>query len=341
MWSDGAGSQSDVWAKYSCRYRGQHVFVSHNRSLGYREGQIIMSQKVFAIITWYKKSGREDAAEAWKEESVVAIGWPNVGDLRKIKDCAQLSEKLGRPHSRAPLFLWTFLKKMKKGDLILAYLTGNKIAYVGEVKGRYKYERKNKVGRDTNKGGFNYPHQRHISWWPEPRYFSRKELPMKIAEQFGKEGQALREIDPGHLGFEGLKDFLKANAKRLSVSSLEINEDTIKAGIKKYVRNYLDGLEKGLKITIAERGVSNQKRPDFLARDAKGNRVLIECKGTAYEDAALQAKKYLTQFRKEPGTRAMIIAFRITPECRKVANKSNIELFECDLVFKSLNSSTF
>jgi hypothetical protein len=295
--------------------------------------------KIFAIITWHKKSGREDAAEAWKEESVAAMGWPEAGDLSKIKDFAQLSEKLGRPGSRGAGYLWAFLKEVKKGDMILAYITRNTIAYVGEVTGRYNYERKNKVGRSTSKGGFNYPHQRRVSWWSEPRYFSRNVLPTEISKQFGIQAQTLREIGPGHFGYEGLSDFLRNNAKRLSDSSLEINEDTVKAGIKKYVRKDLTRLEKGLKIVSAERGVLGQERPDFLAKDAKGNLVLIECKGTAHEDAVLQVKDYLAKFKKKQGTRAFIVAFRITPECKKVANRFNIELFECDLTFKSLNLS--
>jgi hypothetical protein len=288
-----------------------------------------MSRKIFAIVTHH--SDREDAAEAWKEDGVAAIGWSSAGNLTKIDDYDKLSQKL-RNSGRGASSLWVF-KEMKKGDLVLAYVTKNIIAYVGEIAGGYEYNKKNKVGMDTKQGGFGYRHQRRVKWWTAPRYFSRKELPWEMARQLGIQGRIIAEVNPGRLGFEGLRNFLRDNAKRLSDSGLEINEDTIKAGIRKYLHNYLSNLEKGLKIVQAERGVSDQKRPDFLARDQNGNLVLIECKGTAQEDAAWQVKNYLNKFKKKEGTRAILVAFKITPECKEVAQRHNIELYECDLTF--------
>jgi len=292
-----------------------------------------MSRKIFAIMTYHRPTERDAAAEAWKEEKVAAVGWTRAGDLAKARSIEQLHEKV---QGRGPSTLSTFKKEIKKGDLILAYASRNTIAYVGEVIGPYKYDKKNKVGMDPSRGGFGYAHQRCVNWWPKPHYFSRKKLPMEIAVQIGIQGCTIKEINPGSLGFDGVIDFLRSNSDSLTDSSLGINEDTIKAGIRKYLHNYLGELEEGLKIVYAERGVKNQKRPDFKASDAKGNPVLIECKGVADEKAAWQAKKYLDKSKKEKGTRSIIVAFKITPKCRAIAQKHGVELFECDLAFRKV-----
>jgi RecB family endonuclease NucS len=156
---------------------------------------------------------------------------------------------------------------------------------------------------------------------------------MEIAQQLGITGCTIKEIDPGTYGFEGFRNFLESNAETLSDSGFEINEDTVKAGIRKYLRTYADMLENGLKITNAESGVPDRMRPDFKARDANGNLVLIECKGTADEDAVWQAIEYRNKFKKEKGTRALLVSFKTTNACRKLAHQHDVELFECDLTF--------
>lgn len=288
--------------------------------------------KIFAIITYHEPKEREEAAEAWKIDKVAAIGWSRVGDLRKIHTFEQLSRKLS-PGSRGPKSLWTFLKEVKKGDLILAYATKNVIAYVGEVTGRYEFETKNNVGINPRKGGFGYSHQKHVKWWMNPHHFSRSSLPKDIAEQLGLQGRTIVELNPGSLGFKGFRGYLESNAKSLTSTSLNLNEDTIKAGIRKHLHSSLPGFENKLKITHAERGVKDHKRPDFQAKDERGNLVLVECKGVADEKAINQVKGYLKSFSKKPGTRALLIAFVTTPKCRDLAKKHKIELFECNLSF--------
>jgi len=294
--------------------------------------------KIFAIITFNDPKFREEAAEAWKEDQVTALGWSRTGDLSKIDTFEKLSAKIGAG-SRGPASLWKFLKEVKKGDLILAYATKNVVAYVGEVVGQYEFNKKNTVGKSSEKGGFGYSHQRRVKWWPKPHYFSRTALPMDVARQMGLQGGIIVEINPGHLGPEGFRDYLKDNANKLTDTSLNLNEDTIKAGIRKYLHNNIPLLENGLRITQVEHGINDQKRPDFIARDLKGNKVLIECKGVADEKAIRQAKGYLQKFKKEPGTRAMVIAFRATLNSRRLAKKHNIELYECDLAFNKIDCS--
>ena len=73
---------------------------------------------IFAITTHHEKP--VDAAEAWERNGVCAIGFVRKGNLRRLK-----GEQFKRD---IQLFL-----EIEKDDLILAYATGNMIAYVGQV----------------------------------------------------------------------------------------------------------------------------------------------------------------------------------------------------------------
>ena len=75
---------------------------------------ILMPRKIFAIVTHH--SNPEDAAEAWVENGVAAIGWPGAGDLSKIKDFEELSGKL-KNSGRGASSVWAFSKEIKKRRL--------------------------------------------------------------------------------------------------------------------------------------------------------------------------------------------------------------------------------
>ena len=75
---------------------------------------------IYAITTHHSRP--TDAAEAWHECGVCAIGW-YAGDHRFDKAPENDLEP------EAKLFL-----HLKKGDLILAYPGDNRIAYVGEIR---------------------------------------------------------------------------------------------------------------------------------------------------------------------------------------------------------------
>jgi hypothetical protein len=276
---------------------------------------------IYAITTHHERT--DDAAEAWRECNVCAIGWSDYGRLDKIDE-----KKLP---ADAKLFL-----KIKKGDLILAYSGGNRIAYVGEIKdGKYHYTKKNIVGLDENDGGFEYPNQYVVTWRDKPYDFSRKDLPPFLLNQLGKRGRTVVQIKMNRRSFDEVKQIILTNARSGSLS-FEINENTVKAGIRKYLKRRIDSLEKGLKIVKSEERTSRTDQPDFLAKDRKGRTVIIECKGYAYPEDCAQLERYETSIAKEK-PRLMLIAFRIDDGCLKEAEKSpQMELFECDLKFNRI-----
>ena len=155
------------------------------------------------------------------------------------------------------LVLWNFVREISEGDLVLAYSRSNTIAYVGEVKGSCKFNRRNSIG--DPRGRFDYSHQREVEWWDEPHHFNRHDLPKYFADQFGKRGVTVAEIKPNSKGFAGFIKVVKVCAN--SGSKLPgINEDAIKAGLVKYLYLSLDRLEKGLTIKNAEVAIGKKKR---------------------------------------------------------------------------------
>lgn len=297
-----------------------------------------MVRKIFAITT-YHEPGEKAAlmAEEWRRLGICAIGWSDA-NLCTCKNKNEIVRRLRANNYdiRGAEDVWLFIKEISEGDLILAYSRDNTIAYVGIVKGPCEYNRSNSVG--DPKGEFDYAHQRKVEWWTEPHHFDRHDLPKYIADQLGRRGKTVTEIDPGSKGFDGFVEIVNACAN--SGSRMPgMNEDTVKAGIVKYLHCSIDRLEKGLRIKHAEIAIGKPKkaRPDFIAEDKTGRIVLIECKATAGESTIEQVKEYEKQYGKGKEVRLIIVAFRINDACRKKAFEAgNIELFECDLDFRKI-----
>jgi hypothetical protein len=276
---------------------------------------------IFSIVTHDKDP--EGAAKAWERDGVCAIGWSRYGNLKKSRNIK------GRAATARDLFIG-----MRKGDVVLAYSTGNTIAYVGYVRGEYKYNNSNEVGVSTK---FAYANQRKVEWWRRPRYFDRRDLPQWISSQLGKR-KTITEIDLRGYGFEAALKIIRTCAR--VGSALSDFEDLAKAGIRKYADQEVEQLESGLRIISIERSISEKDRPDFIATDKNGRTVLIECKGTAREADCDQLLRYFNDFRSRnnPKPRLMLIAFTFDQSCRKTAKANHIETVECDLTFTKSSS---
>lgn len=270
---------------------------------------------VFAITTHHERP--EEAADAWRINKVCAIGWSSYGNLSKTKN---------ELDAQAKLFM-----RIKKGDVILAYATRNRIALVGEVDGKFVYNPRNEVGRKGD-DGFGYANQYDVSWWNEPYDFDRKNLPPYFADQVGKPYKTIEEIKLGRYSLAQFKDIIRSNA--LSGSKSPYKEDAVKFGIRNFLGRNIDSLEKGMRITKAERAISETDRPDFLAEDRSGKMVVIECKSTANSDNLEQLERYGRTYK---AARLFLVAFYVTGECKEAAKKNpRIEIFECGLTFTKL-----
>lgn len=264
---------------------------------------------IYAITTHHKR--KDDAAEAWHECGVCAIGW-EPGE-----------------NKQADLF-----RDIQKGDFILAYSGGNSIAYVGETDGTYVETDKNIVGKESD-GGFGYPYQYKVNWYNNPCHFSKDDLPQWLAKQLGKPYKTVVRLEMERWTFDEVKRIIQTTVK--SGSLFDINEDTVKAGIRKYLGLHIDSLEKGLTIKASEECISTTDRLDFRAEDKHAKTVIIECKGRAFPSDCAQLKRYEKRMAKER-PRLMLVAFKFEDGCRKEAAKNHIELFEADLRFTKLSS---
>lgn len=276
---------------------------------------------IYAITTHHERLS--EAAEAWRELNVCAIGWSSLGNLKKVDQ------------GKLPVDAQRFMK-LQKGDLILAYAGENRIAYVGEIEdGKYKFTRRNKVGLDSDKGGFDYPNQYKVKWYDEPYDFSRKDLPEFLRDQLGRKGRTVVAVKLNGQSFDKVKQIILTCARSGSLS-YDINEDTVKAGIRKYLGKNIDSLEKGLKIIKSERRIAETDQPDFIGRDKNNVTVIIECKGSASAGDCDQLERYGKKLTKEK-SRLMLVAFKIDGGCIREAEKnSRMELFECNLTFKKV-----
>lgn len=218
----------------------------------------------------------------------------------------------------------------------MAYAGGNRIAYVGEiVNGKYRHTTRNIVGQSEERGGFDYPNQYTVKWWDRPYDFSRYDLPPFLHKQLGKRGRTVVRIEFHRRSFEEVKKIIVTNALS-GFLSYEVNEDMIKAGIRKYLRHHLSSLEKGLKIIKSERSTSRTDRPDFIAVDRLSQMVIIECKGMACSGDCQQLERYGKNLAKE-NPRLMLIAFKIDEGCVGFAKRNpKMELYECDLTFAKI-----
>jgi RecB family endonuclease NucS len=178
--------------------------------------------------------------------------------------------------------------------------------------------------------GFNYPHQKAVKWLKKPREFLKKYLPENISKQMGKRGKTTIKISTNYNG----EDFIRM-LENLSIPSYEgkYNEELVKAGLSKYVKRNLEKLEDGLTIEREEKSIDKENRPDFIAKDRNGKKVIIECKGSLADLSDIsQVINYLRSYGQE--ARYFLIAFSFNERCLEKAKKTKIELIECDLVFK-------
>jgi hypothetical protein len=264
---------------------------------------------IFAITTHHEDP--IGAAEAWKRDGVCAIGF-----VRKGKSLRRLDIDILNGECR--LFL-----KITKGDLILAYATGNMIAYIGEVvDGKCLYNNRNEVG-----DSFDYPNQFKVKWWPEPNHYQRTDLPQFFSDQLGRRGKTVVRLELGSYSVARAINAIKACANTNSARA-ELNEDMIKIGLHDYLTRHVDFIP-GVRIQKAEFQLTPDSRPDFIGVDTSGRKVLIECKATATAAACDQLLRYKKAHGGRP--RLLLVASRIDDACRMEAKKHAIELIHCVL----------
>ena len=98
---------------------------------------------------WLVRGGRHGEQEqAALEHNVVAIGWNELPDLSNIKDKETLTKLYSSVYSQErPAAasirvrqIWSFLKEIKKGDLVSLPLKSQSAIAIGRIEGDYGYK---------------------------------------------------------------------------------------------------------------------------------------------------------------------------------------------------------
>lgn len=115
-------------------------------------------------VTWGLHAGKHgDAHTLFKQQNVVAIGWPKVPDLSKLKAdrdafknavlTAYPAKPLAVPVNAGQLF--RFVHEAQKGNLVLFPSGADSQIHVAEITGPYCYDPVTEPA---------YPHQRSVKW---------------------------------------------------------------------------------------------------------------------------------------------------------------------------------
>ena len=288
--------------------------------------------KLVKVVTHHLEPKK--AAELFAAEGVIAVGWVrSEGIAGKTRDeiiQMLIDEEIRNPEWGASQLI-TFRDEIEKGDIIIAYATGNIVALIGDVTSEYVFNNRNRVGNPKRE--IDYPNQRKMLWWDKPRNFHRNLLPGDLSESVASRG-TIRVLDYDidiHKLREDLNKVVQAEASRETI--LEVTgEDEI----KKYLKKRLGELEEGLSFKASEYEVS-VGNIDILAEDKNGLPVVIEVKVKAGDSAIGQVLGYTKAYEEESGNkqiRGLIIAQGFTERCKKAAKHANIELYKCRKTFK-------
>jgi len=130
---------------------------------------------------WVARAGRHGEQEHFAlENGVIVADYPDLGDLSNIKSKDELVDMLrtARPNNKERTLktwassLWSFLKEMKRGDLVALPSKFDPVIYFGEITGEYQFFK-------DNPGGAR--HTRPVRWIKE---VNRGDLDQDILNSF-------------------------------------------------------------------------------------------------------------------------------------------------------------
>ena len=114
---------------------------------------------------WMVRAGNDtELADIVREENVVAIGWPKMGDLSDLTTREEFKQRYRKIYPKAAEGrvgvhagqLYRFTRVIQEGDYVLTYLTDSREVLIGVVKGPYHYREDAYLD--------HYPHVRPVEW---------------------------------------------------------------------------------------------------------------------------------------------------------------------------------
>lgn len=192
---------------------------------------------------WGIHGGRRgDANSLFLQEKCIALGWYEIGDLRKLSANREAFKREvankypGKKAGSIPVdagTLFRFVYEAKIGDIVIYPSKADRHIHIGRISGEYSYEEKGEV---------TYPHRRSVEWLKElPRtHFSQGAL-YEI-------GSAMtlfavkRHSDEFRAVIEGKKQSTPvAEDETIAVVAKEIEEQTRDFVLKKLTQEFKGG----------------------------------------------------------------------------------------------------
>lgn len=258
----------------------------------------------------------QEAAELFEKERIVAVGWSELGDLTGLTydEIKEKSKKLWKrtesQSAKDASQLVLFRDGIDVGDVVFAYVGGNKVALVGKIIGNYKFYTKNNTGNLTGK--IAYANQRKVEWWNKPKNFNRSYLPLELSKFVSLPGT----ISVKSYKLNKLSKELESVPSQETVNkALEIHDEK---EIKDYMEGHLNEIEKGLTLVKREHATSESGTMDFLAKDANGFFVAIEVKVNADDSDVPQLRRYMRAYKSDSQAskiRGILIAEDFSKRC--------------------------
>ncbi len=276
----------------------------------------------------------QEAAELFVKEGIVAVGWSEFGDLNGLTydEIKEKSKKLwNRTESQTAKDasqLILFRDGIDVGDVVFAYLGGNKVGLVGEIAGKMKFNSKNTTG--DMKGKIGYSNQRKVTWWEKPRNFDRHLLPDDLSQWVSIPGTiSAKPYDRAKID----KALKLVPSQETVTKTLEIHDE---GEIKDYMEKHIGEIEKGL-VLIGREYPTSTGPMDFLAKDKDGINTVIEAKRKADDHAVTQLRRYMRSYKNDSGmseVRGIIVAEEFSKPCLDDVKEHcdlgmNIRAFKC------------
>lgn len=243
--------------------------------------------------------------EAFRDNNLIAIGWPQLGDISGISNMEELRKKYeeGYPEetkmqvSMGVAQVWKFKDEMKKGDKVAVYGAGKIL--LGEITGEYDFKEEEDVFE-------HFVHRREVVWI-SPELFVDG-LPEEARRRFLYRWQTITELDED-LWLE-LEKLSKGIVEKAEVPKEEYVSVSLEEDLRKYLARCPEVLEKGLELVEDRSTPAGQL--DLLFRDEKGDYVVVETKRRSSSDAVVgQLLRYIAGVREKYGknVRGIIVLY--------------------------------
>jgi hypothetical protein len=227
-----------------------------------------------------------------RDRGCIAIGWSEVGNLKKYKTREQLGKAFKRAGCRSkPHQLWRFYTRVSPGDKVVAS-SGKFIYGFGTVKGDYVFDE-----------SLHYQHSKPVRWelkfWA-PLDVRDLSLPNKLVERLGRNrtileltqrewallDEVMSQIKSPFEGFTNFEGICRAPETEQEVLIL------------------FSKLSQHLRMKIEYVGT---KFPDALVRVKKGKNWVT--KGAEFEKYSSGFKSHMKKYSKDPKSCDMIICW--------------------------------